>query len=50
MAKYQNKEVKIVRPAKQGDAGFVASGVEQVVIKGDDGKEITVPKAQVQDE
>jgi hypothetical protein len=49
MAKYQNKEVKIVRPAKQGDAGFVATSGEQVVIKGDDGKEIAVPKAQVQD-
>jgi hypothetical protein len=49
MAKYQNKEVKVVRPAKQGDTGFVAGGVEQVVIKGDDGREIAVPKTQVQD-
>jgi hypothetical protein len=49
MAKYQNKEVKIIRPAKQGDAGFVASAGEQVIIRGDDGKEIAVPKQQVQD-
>ena len=49
MAKYQNKEVKIIRPAKQGDQGFVAGSSEQVVIRGDDGKEIAVPKNQVQD-
>jgi hypothetical protein len=50
MAKYQNKEVKIVRPAKQGDPGFVSSAGDQLVIKGDDGKEMVVPKNQVQDQ
>jgi hypothetical protein len=50
MATYQGKQVKIVRPAKEGDQGFVAGSAEQVIIKGDDGREVAVPKNQVQDQ
>jgi len=49
MATYQGKKVTVVRAAKDGDKDFKATGVEQVVIKGDDGQEIAVPKDQVQD-
>jgi hypothetical protein len=49
MATYQGKEVKVIRPARDGDQGFVAGSAEQVIIKGDDGKEQAVPKNQVQD-
>lgn len=47
MPTYQGKNVQIVRPAKQGDPGFKNDDSEQVVIKGDDGQEKTVPKDQV---
>jgi len=50
MATYQGKQVKIVRPAKDGDQGFVASSGEQVIIKGDDGREMAVPKNQVKED
>lgn len=44
---YQNQTVEVVRPAKQGDAGFDANAGEQVVIRLKDNTEKTVPKAQV---
>jgi hypothetical protein len=44
---YQGQTVQIVRAAKQGDQGYNASIGEQVVIKGDDGKEKTVAKKDV---
>jgi hypothetical protein len=47
MSTYQGKQVTIVRAAKQGDPGFKNDDTEQVVIKGDDGQEKTVPKDQV---
>ena len=50
MATYQGKEVKIVRVAKDGDTGFVAGSTEQVIIKGDDGREVAVPKNQVKED
>lgn len=45
-ATYQSQQVEVVRPAKQGDAGFKA-GTEQVVIRLADGTEKTVAKAEV---
>ena len=45
--KYQGKEVKSSRPAKQGDPGFDASKGEQVVITLQDGSEKTVLKSEV---
>ena len=46
-ATYQNQEITVVRPAKQGDKDFKPAGGEQVVVRLKDGSEKTVPKAEV---
>jgi hypothetical protein len=50
MATYQGKKVTVIRTAKQGDQGFTAGSSEQVVIRGEDGKEIAVPKKEVEED
>jgi hypothetical protein len=45
--KYQGKDVKSSRPAKQGDPGFDASKGEQLVITMQDGSEKVVAKSEV---
>jgi hypothetical protein len=46
MAMYQGKQVTIVRPAKQGDAGFDAAKPKQV-IRLPDGTEKTVAASEL---
>lgn len=44
--KYQNKNVKSIRDARDGDVGF-QNGTDQVVITLDDGSEKTVKRSEV---
>jgi hypothetical protein len=46
MAKYQSKNVTVLRDAKQGDAGFVA-GSDQILIKLEDGSQKVVSRRDV---
>jgi hypothetical protein len=45
--KYQGKDIKAQRPAKQGDPGFDPNKGEQVVITMQDGSEKVVAKSEV---
>lgn len=49
VAKYQNKEVTVVRPAKEGDTGFDKAKGEQSLIRMPDGSQKAVPATEVSD-
>lgn len=48
MAKYQGRDVTVVRAAKQGDNGFQPGQPDQVLIN-DGGTQKVVPRSEVQD-